>query len=168
MRGCNRVPGGQAKHNSFNLFCKLKLFHLHNVCTFPLSLLLLQFLVSFPSVSSCIFPLCAPLSLFDSVFLSEINFTKYLFFCKKKRTGFTVPSRELLCHSFNLRPFMTHFLLRTKLQQENVSLSVFFLLSHSVMSCLALCLIICLSCSLRLWVSMPVKTPTNYEISAVL
>lgn len=97
MRGCNRVPGGQAKHNSFNLFCKLKLFHLHNVCTFPLSLLLLQFLVSFPSVSFCIFPLSAPLSLFDSVFLSEINFTKYIFFlCQKKRTGFTEPSRELL------------------------------------------------------------------------
>lgn len=144
MRGCNRVPGGQAKHNSFNLFCKLKLFHLHNVCTFPLSLLLLQFLVSFPSVSFCIFPLSAPLSLFDSVFLSEINFTKYIFFSARKKEQVLQNQAESCCHSFNLRPFMTHFQLRTKLQQEDMS--VFFMLSHSVMSCLALCLISCLSC----------------------
>lgn len=52
------------------------------------------------------FPVCAPLSLFST--LLEINFTKYLFSAKKEEQVLQRQA-ECYCHSFNLRPFVTHF-----------------------------------------------------------
>lgn len=85
------MPQGEAKNNSFNLFHKLKLFHLHNACTLSPSLLD-SFLIFFSCTLSC-----SIFFVFDSDALTfspkKINFAQY-FFCEG--AGLTETSRVLL------------------------------------------------------------------------
>lgn len=57
-------------------------------------------------------------------FTNEINFTKlYFSFCREKEEQVLQKQAECCCRSFNLRPFVTQFQLRTKLLQQDVALS---------------------------------------------